>query len=37
VNGRERVFVTLGDWIEHFSYLVFEGGQFNLLFYRPSF
>jgi UDP-2,3-diacylglucosamine hydrolase len=34
VDGRERVFVTMGDWIDHFSYLVLEEGQFNLLFYR---
>lgn len=36
MDGRERVFVTLGDWIDHFSYLVLEGGQFSLFFYRPS-
>ena len=31
-EGRERTFATLGDWVEHFSYLVFEDGQFTLSF-----
>ncbi len=37
LNGRERVFVTLGDWIDHLSYLILEKGQFHLFFYKQSF
>ncbi len=32
VKGRLKTFVTLGDWVEHFSYLVFEEGRFELSF-----
>jgi UDP-2,3-diacylglucosamine hydrolase len=35
VAGRKKVFVALGDWIDHFSFLVFEGGNFTLSFYNP--
>ncbi len=34
MGGRGRVFVTLGDWIDHFSYLVLEKGQFRLSFFK---
>jgi UDP-2,3-diacylglucosamine hydrolase len=33
MNGRERVFVSLGDWIEHYSYLYVEDGEFRLEFF----
>jgi UDP-2,3-diacylglucosamine hydrolase len=34
VNGRRKTFSSLGDWIEHFSYLLFEDGNFRLSFYK---
>ncbi|HOI73277.1 MAG TPA: UDP-2,3-diacylglucosamine diphosphatase [Syntrophales bacterium] len=33
--GRARTFMTLGDWIRHCSYGVFEDGSFSLSFFRP--
>ena len=30
VDGKPRVFVTLGDWISHYSYLHYVGGEFIL-------
>lgn len=30
VNGRMRTFVTLGDWISHFSYLLYDNGEFSM-------
>ncbi|GAI80385.1 unnamed protein product, partial [marine sediment metagenome] len=35
IDGREKTFVTLGDWISHYSYLLYEDGKFTLSFYRP--
>ncbi|MEA3470679.1 MAG: UDP-2,3-diacylglucosamine diphosphatase [Thermodesulfobacteriota bacterium] len=32
-DGRMRTFVSLGDWINHFSYLVCDEGEFSLLSY----
>lgn len=29
-SGRERTFVTLGDWMTHGSYLLFDDGRFTL-------
>lgn len=34
LNGKEKYFVSLGDWINHFSYLEFKENNFQLLFYR---
>lgn len=34
VDGRERVFASLGDWLEHYSYLYFEDGEFRLEFFK---
>ncbi|MBE9547506.1 MAG: UDP-2,3-diacylglucosamine diphosphatase, partial [Proteobacteria bacterium] len=35
IDGKEKTFVTLGDWISHYSYLLYEDGSFTLDFYRP--
>jgi UDP-2,3-diacylglucosamine hydrolase len=32
----EKTFVMLGDWEEHFSYLLLEGGNLSLEYYRPE-
>jgi UDP-2,3-diacylglucosamine hydrolase len=34
LNGGEKYFVSLGDWINHFSYLEFKENKFQLLFYN---
>lgn len=34
VDGKTRIFVMLGDWIKHFSYLYYENGQFMLRHYE---
>jgi UDP-2,3-diacylglucosamine hydrolase len=34
-GGRSRTFLTLGDWVTHFSFGVFENGAFALSFFRP--
>ena len=37
VNGRMRTFVTLGDWISYFSYLLYDNGEFCMRNYsRPT-
>lgn len=37
VSGRMRTFVTLGDWISHFSYLLYDNGEFCMRNYsRPT-
>ena len=35
IGGRMKTFVILGDWIRHYSYLLYEDGRFTLSFYRP--
>ena len=35
IRGRRKTFAVLGDWIEHFSYLLFEEGTYRLEYYRP--
>ncbi len=35
IGGREKTFVTLGDWISHYSYLLYENGKFTLSAYKP--
>jgi UDP-2,3-diacylglucosamine hydrolase len=30
IGGRRRIFVTLGDWITHHNYLLYENGRFTL-------
>ena len=34
LDGRIRHFVTLGDWVRYFSYLVYDNGKFDLLFHQ---
>lgn len=36
IGGRTKTFVALGDWIEHYSYLLFETGRFTLAFCRSG-
>lgn len=35
-GGREKTFVTLGDWITHGSYLLFDDGRFTLQRFPPG-
>ena len=35
VEGKKKTFVTLGDWINHYSYLYYENRKFTLSYYRP--
>ena len=35
-DGREKTFVTLGDWITHGSYLLFDDGRFTLQHFPPG-
>ena len=36
IDGKRRIFATLGDWVKHHSYLCYEEGNFTLNFYcRP--
>jgi len=34
VGGRQKTFVTLGDWTRHKSYLAYEDGRFQLCYYQ---
>ena len=34
IEGRDGYFVSLGDWVTHFSYLSFEHGEYRLQFYQ---
>lgn len=36
VEGRQRHFALLGDWLEHRSYLVLEGERFDLRFWGAN-
>jgi UDP-2,3-diacylglucosamine hydrolase len=36
IQGKKRTFVTLGDWISHYSFLYFEDGKFFMNYYRPQ-
>jgi UDP-2,3-diacylglucosamine hydrolase len=36
VEGRKKTFVTLGDWIKHYSFLYYESRKFFLSYYQPS-
>jgi UDP-2,3-diacylglucosamine hydrolase len=33
VNGKDRVFATLGDWIRYYSFLYYENNKFFLRYY----
>lgn len=35
IDGREKTFVTLGDWISYYSYLLYENGKFTLSVHKP--
>ncbi len=34
-GGREKTFITLGDWVTHGSYLLLDDGQFALQRFPP--
>jgi UDP-2,3-diacylglucosamine hydrolase len=34
IGGRRKTFAVLGDWIDHYSYLLFEKGIYRLAYYR---
>jgi UDP-2,3-diacylglucosamine hydrolase len=34
IEGEEKIFVALGDWIKHYSFLYYENGEFHLAHYR---
>lgn len=36
INGRTKTFVTLGDWIEHCTYLAYADGRFTLFRYHAA-
>lgn len=35
VDGKKKIFVTLGDWINYYSFLYYENGKFFLRYYQP--
>lgn len=35
IAEKEKTFITLGDWISHYSFLYYEDGNFVLKYYRP--
>lgn len=35
VSGAKKTLVLLGDWVQQYSYLCYENGDFNLATYRP--
>jgi len=34
IDGKEKMFAALGDWIKHYSFLYYENGEFKLGHYR---
>lgn len=34
-DGKKKTFVTLGDWIRHYSFLYYENGKFFMSYYPP--
>lgn len=34
IDGKEKLYANLGDWISHFTYLTYHHGEFSLLKYR---
>ncbi|MRR16045.1 MAG: UDP-2,3-diacylglucosamine diphosphatase [Deltaproteobacteria bacterium] len=34
-EGKKKTFVTLGDWIKHYSFLYYENGKFFMCYYPP--
>jgi len=35
-EGKKKTFVTLGDWIRHYSFLYYENGKFFMCYYPPQ-
>jgi len=35
IEGKKKIFVTLGDWISYYSFLYYEDGNFFLRYYQP--
>ena len=35
IAGKKKTFITLGDWIRHYSFLYYEDNNFFLGYYRP--
>jgi len=35
IDGKKKTFVTLGDWINYYSFLYYEDGNFFLRYYKP--
>ncbi len=35
VDGRKKTFVTLGDWIRHYSFVYYENRKFFMSYYPP--
>jgi len=36
MEGKKKTFVTLGDWIRHYSFLYYENGKFFMRYYLPQ-
>jgi UDP-2,3-diacylglucosamine hydrolase len=36
IDGRQKTFATLGDWITHDSYLRYDDGRFSLMRFPPA-
>jgi UDP-2,3-diacylglucosamine hydrolase len=36
IDGKQRTFALLGDWINHHSYLIYEDGRFTLNRFTPG-
>ncbi|MBN1662705.1 MAG: UDP-2,3-diacylglucosamine diphosphatase [Deltaproteobacteria bacterium] len=34
IDGRTRTFATLGDWVDHYSYLYYANGRFEMCYYK---
>jgi len=35
VEGKQKTFVTLGDWVSHYSFLYYENNKFFMRYYPP--
>ena len=35
IAGKKKTFVSLGDWINRYSFLYYENEEFYLEYYRP--
>lgn len=34
IDGRKKTFAVLGDWVSHYSYILYDNGEFMLASYR---